>query len=163
MDDISKRIQELKRERHAVILAHNYVAPEIQDLADFTGDSLELSIKAESVHAEVIVFCGVRFMAETAKLLSPDSVVLLPNPDAGCPMADMAAADAVAAYRAAHPEAFLVAYVNTTADVKAHVDLCCTSGNAEKIIAELPENQEILFLPDRHLVCAGEECIFDGK
>ncbi len=149
--NLIEEIKQLKAERNAVILAHNYVRPELQEIADFTGDSLELSIKAKNVKAETIVFCGVRFMAETAKLLSPDSVVLLPNPDAGCPMADMAAADAVAAYRAAHPEAFLVAYVNTTADVKAHVDLCCTSGNAEKIIAELPENQEILFLPDRNL------------
>ena len=149
--NLIEEIKQLKAERNAVILAHNYVRPELQEIADFTGDSLELSIKAKNVKAETIVFCGVRFMAETAKLLSPDSVVLLPNPDAGCPMADMAAADAVAAYRAAHPEAFLVAYVNTTADVKAHVDLCCTSGNAEKIITELPENQEILFLPDRNL------------
>ncbi len=149
--NLIEEIKQLKAEHNAVILAHNYVRPELQEIADFTGDSLELSIKAKNVKAETIVFCGVRFMAETAKLLSPDSVVLLPNPDAGCPMADMAAADAVAAYRAAHPEAFLVAYVNTTADVKAHVDLCCTSGNAEKIIAELPENQEILFLPDRNL------------
>lgn len=149
--NLIEEIKQLKAERNAVILAHNYVRPELQEIADFTGDSLELSIKAKNVKAETIVFCGVRFMAETAKLLSPDSVVLLPNPDAGCPMADMAAADAVATYRAAHPEAFLVAYVNTTADVKAHVDLCCTSGNAEKIIAELPENQEILFLPDRNL------------
>ena len=149
--NLIEEIKQLKAERNAVILAHNYVRPELQEIADFTGDSLELSIKAKNVKAETIVFCGVRFMAETAKLLSPDSVVLLPNPDAGCPMADMAAADAVAAYRAAHPEAFLVAYVNTTADVKAHVDLCCTSGNAEKIIAELPENQEILFPPDRNL------------
>ena len=149
--NLIEEIKQLKTERNAVILAHNYVRPELQEIADFTGDSLELSIKAKNVKAETIVFCGVRFMAETAKLLSPDSVVLLPNPDAGCPMADMAAADAVAAYRAAHPEAFLVAYVNTTADVKAHVDLCCTSGNAEKIISELPEGQEVLFLPDRNL------------
>lgn len=149
--DLIEEIKQLKAERNAVILAHNYVRPELQEIADFSGDSLELSIKAKNAKAKTIVFCGVRFMAETAKLLSPDSVVLLPNPDAGCPMADMAAADAVAAYRAAHPEAFLVAYVNTTADVKAHVDLCCTSGNAEKIIAELPEEREVLFLPDRNL------------
>lgn len=149
--NLIEEIKQLKAERNAVILAHNYVRPELQEIADFSGDSLELSIKAKNAKAKTIVFCGVRFMAETAKLLSPDSVVLLPNPDAGCPMADMTAADAVAAYRAAHPEAFLVAYVNTTADVKAHVDLCCTSGNAEKIIAELPEGEEVLFLPDRNL------------
>ena len=151
MDDISKRILELKRERHAVILAHNYVAPEIQDLADFTGDSLELSIKAESVHAEVIVFCGVRFMAETAKLLSPQSTVLLPKSDAGCPMADMADPDEVAACRRKNPDAVFVAYVNSTARVKALVDICCTSGNAEKIIRSIPQDRPIVFLPDRNL------------
>ncbi|MBS1372154.1 MAG: quinolinate synthase NadA [Lentisphaeria bacterium] len=151
MSDLIEEIKQLKAERNAVILAHNYVRPELQDIADFTGDSLELSIKAKNAKAETIVFCGVRFMAETAKLLSPGSVVLLPNPDAGCPMADMAAADKVAACKAAHPETLIVAYVNTTADVKAHVDICCTSGNAEKIIAALPEDQEILFLPDRNL------------
>ena len=151
MNDISKRILELKHERHAVILAHNYVAPEIQDLADFTGDSLELSIKAESVRAEVIVFCGVRFMAETAKLLSPDSTVLLPKSDAGCPMAEMADPEAVAACRRKNPDAVFVAYVNSTARVKALVDICCTSGNAEKIIGSIPQDRPIVFLPDRNL------------
>ena len=151
MSDLIEEIKQLKAERKAVILAHNYVKAELQDIADFTGDSLELSIKAKNAGAGVIVFCGVRFMAETAKLLSPQSVVLLPNPDAGCPMADMAAADKVAAYKAAHPDTIIVAYVNTTAAVKAHVDICCTSGNAEKIIASLPANKEVLFLPDRNL------------
>lgn len=151
MNDISKRILGLKHERHAVILAHNYVAPEIQDLADFTGDSLELSIKAESVRAEVIVFCGVRFMAETAKLLSPDSTVLLPKSDAGCPMAEMADPEAVAACRRKNPDAVFVAYVNSTARVKALVDICCTSGNAEKIIGSIPQDRPIVFLPDRNL------------
>lgn len=149
--NLIEEIKQLKARREAVILAHNYVHPELQEIADFTGDSLELSIKAKDAKAKAIVFCGVRFMAETAKLLSPKSTVLLPNPDAGCPMADMAAADAVAACRAAHPEALLVAYVNTTADVKAYVDLCCTSGNAEKIISELPKERKIFFLPDRNL------------
>ncbi len=151
MDDICKRILELKRERHAVILAHNYVAPEIQNLADFTGDSLELSIKAESVRAEVILFCGVRFMAETAKLLSPEATVLLPKSDAGCPMAEMADPDAVAARRRKSPDAVFVAYVNSTARVKALVDICCTSGNAEKIIRSIPPDRRIVFLPDRNL------------
>ena len=149
--EIIEEIKRLKTERHAVILAHNYVRGELQDLADFVGDSLELSIKAKNAKADVIVFCGVRFMAETAKLLSPHSVVLLPNPNAGCPMADMALAEKVAAYKAAHPDTVIVAYVNTTADVKANVDLCCTSGNAEKIIASIPEDRKILFLPDRNL------------
>lgn len=151
MSELTEEIKQLKAERKATILAHNYVRGEIQDVADFVGDSLELSIKAKNAGAGVIVFCGVRFMAETAKLLSPESIVLLPNPDAGCPMADMALAEKVAAYKAAHPDTVIVAYVNTTADVKAHVDICCTSGNAEKIISSIPEDREILFLPDRNL------------
>lgn len=141
MSTLTDEIKRLKEERHAVILAHNYVRPEVQDIADFTGDSLELSIKAKAVNAEVIVFCGVRFMAETAKLLSPQSMVLLPNSDAGCPMADMADPEPVANYRKAHPDAIFVAYVNSTAAVKAQVDICCTSGNAEKIIQYLPKDR----------------------
>ena len=148
---LAEEIATLRKERNAVILAHNYVTSDIQDIADFTGDSLELSIKAKELKAGVIVFCGVRFMAETAKLLSPHSTVLLPNLYSGCPMADMADPSEVAAYKKANPDTVLVAYVNSTAEVKAQVDICCTSGNAEKIIAELPENQEILFLPDRNL------------
>jgi len=146
--NIDAQIQHLKQERHAVILAHNYTAPEIQDIADFVGDSLELSRKAAECRAPVIVFCGVRFMAETAKILSPDSIVLHPNPNAGCPMADMADAEAVAAYKCKHPDTLIVAYVNTTAATKTAVDICCTSGNAEKLIANLPAEQKILFLPD---------------
>ena len=148
---LTEEILHWKKVRNAVILAHNYVRPELQDIADFTGDSLELSIRAKSVKAPVIVFCGVRFMAETAKLLSPDAVVLLPNPDAGCPMADMATAEQVRKYKKENPEAFLVAYVNSSADVKAEVDLCCTSGNAETIIGALPADRKVLFLPDRNL------------
>ncbi|MDR0932759.1 MAG: quinolinate synthase NadA [Victivallales bacterium] len=151
MSDLIDEIKQLKQERKAIILAHNYVRPELQDIADFTGDSLELSIKAKNAKAPVIVFCGVRFMAESAKLLSPDSMVLLPNSDAGCPMADMASAEKVADYKATHPETVIVAYVNTTAGVKSHVDICCTSGNAEKIINSIPLDREILFLPDRNL------------
>ena len=115
------------------------------------GDSLELSRKAAECHAPVIVFCGVRFMAETAKTLSPESVVLHPNPHSGCPMADMASPEAVAAYRENHPGTLVVAYVNTTAATKTEVDLCCTSGNAEKLIAGLPPEEKILFLPDANL------------
>ncbi|MBP5586075.1 MAG: quinolinate synthase NadA, partial [Lentisphaeria bacterium] len=148
---ILEEIAELKAKRNALILAHNYTKPEIQDIADFVGDSLELSRKAAECTAPVIVFCGVRFMAETAKILSPESIVLHPNPLSGCPMADMADPEAVADYRREHPEALIVAYVNTTAATKTEVDLCCTSGNAEKLISTIPAEQEILFLPDANL------------
>ena len=149
--DIVKKINDLKIKRNAVILAHNYVIGEVQDIADFVGDSLELSIKAAATQAPVIVFCGVSFMAETAKLLAPDSTVLLPEVSAGCPMADMASAEAVRALRKEHPDAVFVAYVNTTAAVKAEVDICCTSANAEKIVSAIPEDKEIVFLPDQNL------------
>ena len=146
-----EEISVLKKRHNALILAHNYTRPEIQDLADFVGDSLELSRKAAACHAPVIVFCGVRFMAETAKTLSPESIVLHPNPYSGCPMADMASPEAVAAYRKDHPGTLVVAYVNTTAATKTEVDICCTSGNAEKLIAGLPADRKILFLPDANL------------
>ncbi len=149
--EIVDEIMRLKEERKAVILAHNYTNGEIQDIADFVGDSLELSRKAAACTAEVIVFCGVRFMAETAKILSPDATVLLPVPDAGCPMADMASTDEIKACRAANPDAVFVAYVNTTAETKTLVDICCTSGNAEKIISSIPEDKNIVFLPDGNL------------
>ena len=149
--DIIKKINELRKIRNAVILAHNYVAAEVQDIADFVGDSLELSIKAAATEAPVIVFCGVSFMAETAKLLAPQSTVLLPEVSAGCPMADMASAEAVRQLRKEHPAAVFVAYVNTTAAVKAEVDICCTSANAEKIVASIPADKEIVFLPDQNL------------
>lgn len=148
---VREEIEALKKERQAIILAHNYTLGEIQDLADFVGDSLELSRKAADCNAPVIVFCGVRFMAETAKILSPNSIVLHPAPDAGCPMADMANLDEVKKYRTEHPNAILVAYVNTTAATKTAVDICCTSGNAEKIIASIPAEREIMFLPDANL------------
>ena len=148
---LEEEIAALKRKHHALILAHNYTRPEVQDLADFVGDSLELSRKAAECHAPVIVFCGVRFMAETAKILSPESIVILPNPNAGCPMADMASPELVAQYRREHPDTLIVAYVNTTAETKTEVDICCTSGNAEKLIAGLPEDRKILFLPDANL------------
>ena len=149
--DMIKRINELRKQRNAVILAHNYVEGEVQDIADFVGDSLELSIKAAESSAPVIVFCGVSFMAETAKLLSPQATVLLPEKSAGCPMADMADANMVRALRRKYPDAVFVAYVNTTAAVKAEVDICCTSANAEKIVKSIPENKTIVFLPDNNL------------
>ena len=151
MQSIINEILELKKSTGAVIFAHNYVAAEIQDIADFVGDSLELSLKARDCKAELILFCGVSFMAETAKVLSPESTVLLPVPDAGCPMADMAPAQDVAALRSQKPDAVFVAYVNTTAATKACVDICCTSANAEKIAASVPQDKEIVFLPDRNL------------
>ena len=146
-----EEISVLKKRHNALILAHNYTRPEIQDIADFVGDSLELSRKAAECRAPVIVFCGVRFMAETAKTLSPESIVLHPNPYSGCPMADMASPEAVAVYRKNHPDTLVVAYVNTTAATKTEVDICCTSGNAEKLISTIPAEQEILFLPDANL------------
>ena len=148
---VEEEIRFLKRKHEALILAHNYTRGEVQDLADFVGDSLELSRKAAECRAPVIVFCGVRFMAETAKILSPDSIVLHPDPHAGCPMADMASVEAVAEYRREHPDTLVVAYVNTTAATKTEVDICCTSGNAEKLIAGLPTDRKVLFLPDANL------------
>ena len=151
MKSIQHQIDELRNERFAVILAHNYVLGEVQDIADFVGDSLELSIKAKNAAAPVIVFCGVSFMAETAKILSPNSIVLHPVPSAGCPMADMAPAEAVRKYKQEYPDTVLVAYVNSTAAVKAEVDVCCTSANAERIIRSIPADREIMFLPDQNL------------
>lgn len=148
---IVEKILKLKQDKGAVILAHNYVNADVQDIADFTGDSLELSIKARDSRAKTIVFCGVSFMAETAKLLSPDSTVLHPVREAGCAMADMAKAEDIAAYRKANPDTVLVAYVNTTAAAKAEVDICCTSANAEKIVRSIPADKKIMFLPDRNL------------
>ncbi len=148
--ELAERIARLKRERNAVILAHNYQLGEVQDVADFVGDSLELSRKAAATEAEVIVFCGVMFMAETAKLLSPERTVLIPDPRAGCPMCDMAPAEAVRKRKADLPGVPVVAYVNTTAAVKAEADICCTSANAAAVVNSLPE-QRLLFLPDRNL------------
>lgn len=149
--ELITEIGKLKKAGNTFIFAHNYTLPEVQDIADFTGDSLELSIKAKEVKAQKIIFCGVSFMAETAKILSPDSKVLHPVPAAGCAMADMANAEKVREYRKKNPDAILVAYVNTTCAVKAEVDICCTSANAEKIVSSIPEDKKILFLPDRNL------------
>ena len=149
--DIAARISELKKERDAIILAHNYQIGEVQDLADFVGDSLELSRKAASVKERVIVFCGVHFMAETAAILSPDKTVLLPDKNAGCPMANMITAEQLRELKAKHPDALVVCYVNSTADVKAECDYCCTSGNALKLVGAMPKDREIIFVPDRHL------------
>lgn len=148
---IVDEIKQLKKERNAVIMAHNYTLPEVQNIADFSGDSLELARIAAKINAEVIVLCGVRFMAETAKILSPAAKVLHPAPDSGCPMADMAEANEVRTFRKENPDTLLIAYVNTTAATKSEVDICCTSGNAEKIVAALPAGQKVMFLPDANL------------
>ena len=143
-------IRMLRNDRRAVVLAHNYCRGEVQDVADFTGDSLELARKATEIDADVIVFCGVRFMAETAKILNPTKTVLIPDPTAGCPMAGMITAAQLRELKAAHPGAKAVCYVNSTAEVKAECDICVTSGNAEKVMATL-KGEEIIFVPDMHL------------
>ncbi len=140
-----------KERQNAVILAHNYQLPEIQDIADFSGDSLELSRKAAEIDAKVVVFCGVHFMAETAAVLSPEKIVLLPDPTSGCPMADMIDADTLLKLQAEHPTAVTVCYVNSTAEVKALSDVCCTSANASEIVSNIPPDREILFVPDQYL------------
>ncbi|MDD8011624.1 MAG: quinolinate synthase NadA [Acidobacteriota bacterium] len=145
-----RRVRDLAREREAVLLAHNYQRPEVQEAADFVGDSLELSRKAAGVEGRVIVFCGVRFMAETAALLAPDKTVLLPDEGAGCPMADMLEAEDLVEWKKQYPGRPVVLYVNTSAAAKAEADLCCTSANADAVVASLPE-EEILFGPDKNL------------
>ncbi len=144
------KIAELKKKKNAVILAHNYQLGEVQDIADFVGDSLDLSRKAAATDAEVIVFCGVYFMAETASILSPDKKVLLPDQCAGCRMADMITVDALRAKKKEHPKAAVVCYVNSTADVKAEADICCTSANAVEIVRAI-DAEEIIFVPDMYL------------
>ena len=144
-------IERLKQERNAVVLAHYYQEPEIQDIADFIGDSLELSRKAASTDADVIAFCGVHFMAETAKILSPQKTVVLPDLDAGCSLADDCPADAFAAFREQHPDHVVVSYINCTAAVKAQSDLICTSSTAVDLVRQLPADRPVLFAPDQNL------------
>ncbi len=151
MDDIVKQIRDLCAARNARIMAHNYVRPEVQEVADLFGDSYELARRSREIEADVLVVCGVRFMAETLKLLNPGKIVILPDMDAGCPMADMADADCVAEMRRRYPDAIFVCYVNTTARVKALSDVCCTSSNALAIVRSIPAGRPIVFLPDRNL------------
>lgn len=148
---IIEEIQEWKEKRNAIILAHNYQIPEIQDIADVLGDSLHLARATVDTTADTIVFCGVHFMAETAAILNPDKTVLLPDLNAGCSLADSITADQLREWKAEHPDAVVVAYVNTTAEVKAESDYCCTSSNAIDIVRSIPEDKEILFLPDMFL------------
>ncbi len=150
-DELVNKIRKLKERRNAVILSHNYQLGEVQDIADFVGDSLELSQKAAETDAAVIVFCGVYFMAETAFILSPDKVVLLPEKNSGCAMADMITGEQLRDEKKKYPEATVVCYVNSTAEVKAESNVCCTSANAIKVIRSLKESKEILFVPDQYL------------
>lgn len=150
-DDLPHKIRQLKKKRKAVILAHNYQLPEVQDIADYTGDSLELSRIAAKTDAKVIVFCGVHFMAETASILSPKKKVLIPDRYAGCPMASMITAADLRQLRRQHPKAVAVGYVNTPAAVKAELDYCCTSSNAVAVVNALKDKKEIIFVPDKYL------------
>ena len=150
-DNIQDEIQALKREHNAVIVAHNYQVGEVQDVADFLGDSLNLARWAKESSAEVILFCGVHFMAETASILCPDKKVLIPDLEAGCSLADMIRPEDVRRWKVEHPKGVVVAYVNTSAAVKAESDYCCTSANAEKVVRAIPEDKEIFFIPDFYL------------
>lgn len=148
---LASKIRELKKKHNAIILVHNYQLPEVQDIADFRGDSLELSRIAAKTDAKVIVFCGVYFMAETASILSPDKLVLMPDVSAGCPMANMMSADELRKLKKEHPGAIVVGYVNTSAEVKAELDYCCTSTNAVAVVNALKDEKEIIFVPDKYL------------
>jgi len=149
--DYKRRVFALKKQKNAVVLAHNYQLPEVQDVADLIGDSLALSKSAATTDADVIVFCGVHFMAETASILCPDKKVLIPDLEAGCSLASTINAHELQAWKAEHPNAAVVSYVNTTADVKALSDYCCTSSNAVKVVNSIPKDMEVLFLPDLFL------------
>jgi len=149
--EVINNILKLKAEKDAIILAHNYQIGEVQDIADFVGDSFQLSYEASKTRKKIIVFCGVQFMAETAKILSPEKKVLLPDENSGCPMADMITANQLKKLRDKHPGAVVVCYVNSTAEVKALSDICCTSANAVRVVESIPKNKKIIFIPDKYL------------
>ncbi len=151
MDSLQKRVLELKKERNAVILAHNYQTADIQEVADYVGDSLGLSYQAQQTNADVILFCGVHFMAETAKIVNPSKTVILPDLNAGCSLSDSCPADQLKAHLDRNPGKYVVAYINCSAAVKALSDVICTSGNAAKIVERVPKDREILFVPDQNL------------
>ena len=151
LNELQKELRRLAAERDVVILAHNYQRPEVQDAADHTGDSLELARIAQKDEHSVILFCGVHFMAETAFILAPQKTVLMPDKRAGCPMANMVTVHGLRKLKAEHPDAVVVAYVNTSADIKAETDVCCTSANAVQIVQRFPKDQKIIFVPDRNL------------
>lgn len=151
MKEIISDIERLKKERRAIILAHNYQHPEVQDIADYVGDSLGLAQTAAKTEALVIVFCGVHFMAETAAILCPDKIVLMPDPQAGCPMANMITVRELRELRKQYPDATIVTYVNSSAAIKAESDYCCTSSNAVRVVAGIPKEKRIIFIPDQHL------------
>jgi quinolinate synthase len=150
-EELVQKITELKKEKNAIVLAHYYSNPDVQDVADFLGDSLELSRKAGTADADIIVFAGVHFMAETAALISPNKKVLVPALGAGCTLADGVCGENLAQWKAANPDGIVVSYVNTTAEVKSHTDICCTSANALSIVKGLPEDKKVFFVPDRNL------------
>ena len=151
MENLINRIEELKKEKGVVILAHYYCRPEVQAVADFLGDSLALSVKARDIDAKTILFAGVHFMGETAKVLSPEKRVLIPNPEATCSLAESCPAADFAKFKAKYPDALVVAYVNTTVGVKALTDICCTSSNALQVVESIPQDRQIIFAPDRNL------------
>lgn len=150
-ESLVEKIVKLKKERNAVILVHNYQRPEVQDIADYVGDSLGLSVAASKTTAELIVFCGVHFMAETAAIICPDKKVIMPDAHAGCPMADMITVDGLKKLKAKHPQAKVICYVNSSAAVKAESDICCTSANAIKVAKSVGDSDQIIFVPDKFL------------
>lgn len=150
-DSIIKQINRLKKEKNAIVMAHYYTRPEIQDIADYLGDSLGLSREAGKTNASIIVFCGVHFMAETASIISPEKKVLIPKKDAGCSLAESITGFELKKWKSENPEGIIVSYVNTTAEVKAYTDICCTSSNALKVVESIPEDKKILFVPDINL------------